>query len=1089
MSNPLGAAVGRITATAATLYNENSVSLANINFDFTLVRLTPPKEFDGLGVSISGKRKADAEEGELHRTARKLGALFEILLPSTPALFRAYGQRVSEISQSELISPQESSRHGIFTKELGVDSTSIWAAVTSGDGSIAAHLLGCMLARMFTIEQATSIWDELVRAQKQWIHQRSTSTTYSSKYDPALVAAQQTLSRGELGKWDASARSWLESADLVKAREHKQLMLILDNASLPINSEVNVYDSVVKAWCTALKAMDDLVQGIPQQVQSGAVLLGISAWHLYPNLTVLGCGQGTTHVEQKDKIFSDTAVITLGLRVINESQTSVSWSLPLAYLRYYGKPVKTSRSVGQENSRILMDEFAYIVIGCVFGGWGVFATSFEEGAEWLDRIMELMKKEDPKEPPVPDEIHSEIWISNEPSVVDKSYEIHSESFWLSHILHAVHRLRKCSEVDRKFALQLYALGQRRPKFLSDQLEHPPPLFGLSDMSAILPMMENCEQRVAFLRRVAKEHNLASDKYLIRYHTDEENSGYSYEYATIDEVEIRPKRSRSGTPIPTVNSSRSSIRWVTVPIETMCSIYHCQKASRPFDGRRPQEISGLSHIVSSTEILCPICYHEAHTSYCQRCAAPNTSHIWERYRVINGLGENCRLAVESTLGDQAMSNSNKSRYLRFCEGANFQTDLFSFKPENYDELRGGKKYAEFTFVIGYPKSAAIVEVQLSSFKPKLDRHNTQLLPSQMATILCPEIINARRLREHFALLGNNWETYCGSLKAFAVASDLFKHLTNATVSASISSRSLIRSRWLPRDQGSLLSFSLSRSQAFSCISMFDSGSCDFEPKALDEVFAISVGSSIYVSEAMLCDPYQASKSTSIRRVIGNLGRAGISVLIPPADPAIREPKDDNWTQINHLNFDGKLEDSFQHTSIHLSFTGYEMPLSIDSGGGHTIDRPACLLETLVSVYDRGSWVADLDMTALLSHDDVMERPFCSCNRTAGSTSKSTFQERSQSIAPGVSIDRWTSIDNWDEFIDPPRNRVMVVRAHRNWLARLAFASVSVAQGYRTVVLPDSICWKCCTLSFNRTLPNSGLGQTKARESEQRTVLIS
>jgi hypothetical protein len=361
MPNPLSAAVSRITAALETVHNENSLSLANIDFDFTLVKLAPPKEYDGLGASISGRRKLDAEDGELHRTARKLGALFELILPPTPALFRAYGHRVSEISQSELVSPQASSRHGIFTKELGADFTSIWAAVTSGDGSIAAHLLGCMLARMFTIKPATSIWDELVRSLKQWIHQEIAKAPYSNKYDAALIATQQEMSRGELGKWDASARSWLESVDLVKAREHKQLMLILDNASVPINSEVNVYKSVTKAWCESLKAMDDLVQGIPQQVQDGAVLLGISAWHLYPKLTVLGCGLGTTDVDQKDRIFPDTAVITLGMRVVNESQKSVSWSLPLAYLRFYGKPVKTMRSVVKENSRVWMEEFAYIV--------------------------------------------------------------------------------------------------------------------------------------------------------------------------------------------------------------------------------------------------------------------------------------------------------------------------------------------------------------------------------------------------------------------------------------------------------------------------------------------------------------------------------------------------------------------------------------------------------------------------------------------------------------------------------------------------------------------------------------------------------
>ena len=74
-------------------------------------------------------------------------------------------------------------------------------------------------------------------------------------------------------------------------------------------------------------------------------------------------------------------------------------------------------------------------------------------------------------------------------------------------------------------------------------------------------------------------------------------------------------------------------------------------------------------------------------------------------------------------------------------------------------------------------------------------------------------------------------------------------------------------------------------------MFNPRACDLDPQALAEVFALSLGSSIYVAEAMLCDPYQSAKGTNIRRVIGNLGGAGISLLISPADPAVREPDDD------------------------------------------------------------------------------------------------------------------------------------------------------------------------------------------------------
>lgn len=62
------------------------------NIDFTLLKVTAPVEFSALGATISRKRKVEAEEGTLHKTARRLGALFEGILPPTDDLFRAYGK-------------------------------------------------------------------------------------------------------------------------------------------------------------------------------------------------------------------------------------------------------------------------------------------------------------------------------------------------------------------------------------------------------------------------------------------------------------------------------------------------------------------------------------------------------------------------------------------------------------------------------------------------------------------------------------------------------------------------------------------------------------------------------------------------------------------------------------------------------------------------------------------------------------------------------------------------------------------------------------------------------------------------------------
>jgi hypothetical protein len=124
MSGPLS--LGRVTGSLATVYNENSAALVTANIDFTLLKVTAPVEFSALGATISRKRKVEAEEGTLHKTVRRLGALFEGILPPTDDLFRAYGKRVSEISSLPGVNPRESAdRDGIFASHIGADSASI----------------------------------------------------------------------------------------------------------------------------------------------------------------------------------------------------------------------------------------------------------------------------------------------------------------------------------------------------------------------------------------------------------------------------------------------------------------------------------------------------------------------------------------------------------------------------------------------------------------------------------------------------------------------------------------------------------------------------------------------------------------------------------------------------------------------------------------------------------------------------------------------------------------------------------------------------------------------------------------------------
>jgi hypothetical protein len=233
----------------------------------------------------------------------------------------------------------------------------------------------------------------------------------------------------------------------------------------------------MKAWTAALQAMDNLVKGIPQQVQEGAALLGISSWHLYPDMVVLG-GKAID-VRQADNLFGGTAILTLGLQIIRESR-SVSWSLPLACLRYYGQPVTTYGSIGPDNSRITMEQFGFVVLGCVFSKWQDFGKTLQIAATWLHDILEL--------------IH--------PTMRQKIPHKELNSHWLNYLEHTALNLLDCTDMDMKFANQLLALGKRRSDFIYPPTISVQPLFGLSDMSTLLRMMLSDETRVEFLRKFA-----------------------------------------------------------------------------------------------------------------------------------------------------------------------------------------------------------------------------------------------------------------------------------------------------------------------------------------------------------------------------------------------------------------------------------------------------------------------------------------------------------------------------------------------------------------------------------------------------------
>jgi hypothetical protein len=79
--------------------------------------------------------------------------------------------------------------------------------------------------------------------------------------------------------------------------------------------------------------------------------------------------------------------------------------------------------------------------------------------------------------------------------------------------------------------------------------------------------------------------------------------------------------------------------------------------------------------------------------------------------------------------------------------------------------------------------------------------------------------------------------------------------------------------------------------------------------------------------------------------------------------MKEPILEEWSLINHREFDGKLEGNFGNTSLQLSLAGYELPVTRNHGSRV---QEASHLEAVVSAHDQDEWVADVNILRNLSY---------------------------------------------------------------------------------------------------------------------------
>ncbi|KAK3346926.1 hypothetical protein B0T25DRAFT_460056 [Lasiosphaeria hispida] len=1003
-------ALNNVSASLVSATNENAFALASMKVDISMIKVEVPAEYTGLNAALTSKRRIAAEEGTAHKTARRLGILFQDLLPSTPELLRAYGRRSSETSQTSTAKTEGNASGGIFANFLGADITSIWAAATSGASSIAAHLLACLLARLWSASEATSIWVEMVAERKRQVQEESRQGVYKISLELLLIC-KDDISRKDLAEWDAGARAWLQIADEAQIRRQKQLMLIIKNIHLPVNTEGSTYDRVLDAWTTALKAMERLICGQPQRVGKGAALIGIASWHLYPDLLVLG--ETMTPVRFKDELISDMGQLTVGLENTDpRHRDGVFWSLPLSQLRFYGDPVLTTAHT-QDLLRVSIDELQLVTFGSAIANWGSHYLDPLKVAQFFQLLRDKLGHE---------------------------YMDCSEFGWLQPLFGASEALLSATGDNLQSALGTVSLGRRNGRqFLARKENHPPPFFGIGQpfIASFLkgPSLGSERQDVERMRFLALQLGLRSSEAIIR--------------------------------IKSPGSTEYSTEYTTAVPHTQCLF----DGTGPKHGRWLAPLSEFSATLSRhwpSSCTCHIMEHNCHDGWCTCIAA----------------GITCSPVCHKSLDQSKEVCANSSPCI-------IQSDMKDRNGELCGCYDSEMSTPTFSVVAGDPGTTALfvridyqtrqLRNRIKSSIAELFRHSQENQQDEVPDNITMREIESLKLKNFlFGIAETGFmtlprlsrdftedfyiEPYLNSLRTFQMAREVYQSLHEATVSLKVIDRPLSAARWSTKiDLTTYTRFSkqlpLDRSSRFACIAYFESGVYDLDTDDFSDVIAISTRNSLYVSSVLLGDPFDASDSDDVRHVIGNVGKTGLVMMVAPLAPKVRPTDLAKWKRVAHSRFMGEREDCFQATSLHLSFTDFEMPFDIGQRGYIDRDIHVRIVETVISVYDRADWVADLDILVLyestLRGNEYVKRLDGGFKGACTSTKK-----RHAACQP------LTSIDNWEELLDLPEDmgigHVGVVRAQDNWLARLATACVAVQKGFRAVILPTTdICWECCS----------------------------
>ena len=956
-----------ITNSLASLQQQATATLANINISFAIWKYDAPPEYQPLRNALSVRRRDDAEDGPLHEIALKLGALFAPLLPlgELSNLFKKYGVRASEIATKYSSSSTSSQSSGPFSQYAGIDATTILAAATSGEASIAVHLLACVLARQFSAGTATALWEQLVDQRIKSIKAGvQTSTPIAT-----LFAARSDFSTQNFATWDAGARAWLAAADEINYRRQTQLMLILDNIEGKIAT--SNHDEIIRTWVQAMTITCKLASGMSHVFNGGvdtAILLALSSWHLYPDITYLG--KQARQISFEDDLIDSGGNITLGLQENSpDAPGGIYWSLPLSRLRYYGNSQTVTAFVGLNTSHVSAQNFAYIVLGAVACYLTPRKTEAQRAAKFFISLDDFFRGQCKCE---------DKFVFSMLADVSKRYLslVGSESGMAE-------RLFKLGQRNRQLA------GSDDDRNLFDG-ETQTALRGLAvhtvPVQSFAAMAKGRQGKMQMLNAAinAKLPEFKENLVILALTETKGDPVWWIQMAKGGHF-IRPEMLK----LPSIDAPGIEVEEATIITQI--------RRLLPTDRRR-----------ASSGFIYPIKMGDHYTDLL-------------RFAWIDPPGVQQYLSLDDT------------------------------------------KKLEPEIAFHDPAQRLPMKYTIRIFTKIYGDREIGLFSSQPWKVRLPELLWDLDLAEHILKEGQvdpvklieRLHGPIGSLRTLAAACELFESMPLSSIALSEALQlPLAQQTWrvdkpacwsapstkVSEDRyirESLTYPRFDRRQAFACIASLAGGTHGIKLEYFDDVIAISVRDSIYASTKVVNDPYSTAVHPIVR-IPGNIGRPGVALLITPSDPKIRPVDTSDWMSISHAPFDGQKLDRFHGTELTLWFTDYERPIRDSRSSGEKFVT-AFYIESVISVFDSGKWIADLNVLAPSGKERLYAPRTAPTPPTTGNLTNrpSTLQ--------------LITLDSWLEVLEKPEG-CTVVRAHGNWQARLAVVAFCLRKGYHVVVLP-------------------------------------